>query len=584
MALVENLKQNLRDRLRNLLDLEHLDSPQQLVSFDDGTQRNVSSWELFQKAVATTRDRKTRYMEYDRMDENSDIHASLDAYADECAPTNREKKRSVWITSEHQDFVEELHNMLDTIKIEDMMYGLARSLAKYGDNFEQVFYDDERGVYMIKYIEPNRVDRVVDDQNRLRGFKVEGLKSLSTTTQQGIGDPWDFVHFKINGTIRDGWGESILFGVQKIYRTLEMLETATALYRLARAADRNVFYVDVGTASSDQAYNTVQLWRQTYRKRKWFESQGNEKGSGGVDFKHNPIDILEDIWWPVKKDSESRVEKLQGSTNVGDITDIEYFRNKLRYALGIPPEYFGTDQGSGLFRSDAGLVQQDMKFARKCMRLQRAIKAGVKRLCQIHLALRGVPPESMEFDVNMEPLSYLEEMQRMEAMMTRVTVLQGLVEMGMALGFDPQAWSEFLLEDIMAMDDEHIASFLQGQAENLAAQMQQVKDNEQEQHDNEQKQAKAQTQSLFAKAQQGKEQAAKTPGGNSGTSVKKKKPSAKAKPKKKKVSEHRTLTEIEERPEEWLTDLTTFLKSHRARIDEIKATVQASDDTVIRND
>lgn len=583
MALVENLKQNLRDRLRNLLDLESLQSPQQLVSFDDGTQRNVSSWELFQKAVATTRDRKTRYLEYDRMDENSDIHASLDAYADECAPTNREKKRSVWVTGPDQDINDELHKMLDTIKIEDMMYGLARSLAKYGDDFEQVFYDDERGVYMIKYIEPNRVDRVVDDQNRLRGFKVEGLKSLSATTQVGVADPWDFVHFKINGTIRDGWGESILFGVQKIYRTLEMLETATALYRLARAADRNVFYVDVGTASSDQAYNTVQLWRQTYRKRKWFESQGNEKGSGGVDFKHNPIDILEDIWWPIKKDSQSRVEKLQGSNNVGDIADIEYFRNKLRYALGIPPEYFGGgDQGSGLFRSDAGLVQQDMKFARKCTRLQRAIKAGVRRLCQIHLALRGVAPADMQFEVSMEPLSYLEEMQRMEAMMTRVTVLQGLVEMGMALGFDPQAWSEFLLEDIMAMDDERIAEFLQGQAENLAAQMQQVKDNEQEAHDQDMKQAKAQTQSLFAKAQQGKEQAAKTPGGNSGVSVKKKKPTAK--PKKKKVSEQRTLTEIEEQPEEWLTDLTHFLSEHRARIEEIKETVRASDDTVIQND
>jgi hypothetical protein len=578
----QTVKQALRDRLRSLLDIEQLESPQQLITFDEATFKNVSSWELFQKSVSYVHERKARYIEYDRMDENSDINASLSAYADECSPVNREKKRKLWVSGPSEEINDALHMMLDTIKFEDMVYGVARSLAKYGDHFQQVFYDTERGIYMVKYIEPNRMDRQMDDQNRLRGWKVEGLKTFGGSRTQSLADPWDFVHFKINGTVLDGWGESMLAGVQKTFRTLEMLETAQALYRLARASDRNVFYVDVGTASSDQAYNIVNMWKQTFRKRKWHEANGAEKGAGGVDFKHNPIDPIEDIWWPVRKDSESRVEKLPGSNNVGDITDIEYFRNKLRYGLGIPPEYFGsTEGGSGLFRSDAGLVQQDMKFARKCLRLQSAVRAGVTRLCQIHLALLGVPSDGMEFTVEMEPLSYLEEMQRMEAMMTRVTVLQGLVEMGMVLGFEPQAWSEFLLSDIMALDDENISRFLEGQAENLAAQMQQQKDNEQEQHDSEQKQSKAQTMSLFAKAQQGKEQAAKKPGGNSGVTVKKKKPSAKSKPKK--VSEQKTLTEIAERPDEFLVEFEDFLRAHRARIDEIKEVVVTSPETVVIN-
>ena len=538
MGIKNYLEEQLRTKLSILLDIEQLQSPEQVVGFDDDSFRQVSSWELYQKSIQVTRDRKRRYLEYDRMDENADIKMALDTYAEEVTVANREKERTVWVSSESEEISEILHAMFDRIELETNLYGIARSISKYGDDFEQVLYDDTRGVYQFKYLEPNRIDRYVDDQNRLRGFKVEAAKSVAgQVSGASLAQPWDFIHFKIVGVIRDGWGESMLMGIQQSFRILEQMETALALYRLFRAADRNVFYIDVGTASTDQAYSIVEKWRQTYRKRKWFQSENGAQGAGQVEFKHNPIDLIEDIFWPVRKDSESRIEKLQGSNNVGDIADIEYFRNKVRNGLGIPPEYFGSTEGTGAYNAAAGLAAQDMRFSRKVGKIQRALINGIEKLCKIHLGLIGIDHKTVEFKVRMEPLSYLQEMQKVEAFTGKVTAAQGLVEIAMSLGFDPQATAKYVFKHLLFTSDDELNEFFALQEEAVAEQMQAQVDSAEQEKQDQSKLNRAQTQSLFAKAKGAATNKAKTMGGNSGVTVSSKKPTAKSKTKTENITE-----------------------------------------------
>jgi len=550
------LNEDLRNRLKILLDVEGLESPEQLVGFDETNYRGISSWELYQRSLNVSRDRKRRYQEYDRMDEDADIKSSLDAYADEATVMNRERERTIWVTAEDQQVEDIIHGMFDRVKLEDLIWGIARATAKYGDDFEQIIYDDQ-GVKVLKYIEPTRIDRYVDQQNRMRGYKVEGAKaSFGLPSGEALADPWDFLHFRIHGVVRDGWGESMLLGVMKIFRMLEQLETSLALYRLYRAADRNVFYIDVGTAATDQAYSIVERWRQTYRKRRWFQNNGgNDQGGGAVDFKHNPIDIVEDIFWPVRKESQSRVEKLQGSNNVGDIADIEYFRNKLRNGLGIPPEYFGSTEGTGSYNAAAGLAAQDMRFARKVIKLQRAIMQGVTKLCQYHLAFLEIDPSQVNFVVRMEPLSYLQEMQKNEAFTSKIVAAQGIVQMALELGMNPQGVAEFVFKRLMFSNDDDMTAFFQEQEEAVADAMQQQQDQQNQQFDSEQKMQKAQTQSMFAKAKAGATNAARTPntGGKGKTS---------AKPKRS--------TKAESLNESDVQDMIAFLKANRKQIQEIK--------------
>lgn len=577
--MLESTPEGIRTRLGYLLGLEGLESPAQLSDFEDNpaAYRAVTSWELFSKATQAVRDRKARYAEYDRMDEDADIKAALDAYAEEVTQRNRDKNMTIWATGESEEMVNEIHDLLKRLKVEEWMYGLARSIAKYGDDFEQVYYD-ENGVYHVKYIEPTRLDINRNDQGMVTGYRIAGQTSSASTTV-AIAQPWDFVHFKINGAIRDGWGESMLAGVLKAWRILNMLETALALYRLYRAADRTIFYIDVGTQTPDQQYATVEKWRQTFRKRRWFDSSKNE-----IDFKQNPIDLLEDIFWPTAKDSPSKVDRLQGSSNVGDIADVEMFRNKLRNALGIPPGYFGGSENSGMFNAASGLAQQDMHFARRVERLQDALIAGFTKLIQINFSVQGIDPNSMQFELRMEPLSYLSEMQRLEAINSQIMALQGLVQTFQMMGFDPVATAEFCLKYALHVSDDDLRGFLQSQIENMAAAMEQQNDMMQQQ----------QSQMAFDNAQKGMQQKVTTPGGNSGATVSSgKKAATNTKKAPKSQTEWRkkgskVLTEdadfsalTPEMESEFLGSVDAFLKEHRGALEILKSQLDEIPEDII---
>jgi hypothetical protein len=552
------MKDSVRQKLALLLAGENLESPQQLSAFSDTIHRTVTSWELYQQSIQGFRDRKTRYREYDRMDESSDVKASLDAYAEEVTIRNKENDRTVWIVSENNQLVDDVHDLFDQIKLEENIYGIARGIAKYGDDMERLYYTGD-GLYHMQYLSPDRVDRVTDEQGRLRGYKLlesagSGLSGTASAYKEA--HPWDILHFKINGTYRDGWGESFLAGIAKTFRILEQLEIALALYRLHRAADRTIFYIDVGTTSNDQAYSIVEKWRQMYRKRKWFDAQKNE-----VDFKYNPIDVIEDMFWPVRPNSESRVDKLQGSNNVGDIADIEMFRNKLRYGLRIPKGYWGDDDG-GVFDAKAGLVQQDMKFARAIERLQRAIIAGITKLIQIHLTIKGQNPNPNRFKVRMEPVSYLSEMQRMEALNQRVIVLQGLVEVGQALGFDQSAWAEYLMKKVMFSTDDEFNEFMEEQAAAVA-------EKQNDDRDFQDQSRKAELDS-FNDAKAAATKRAKTPGGQSGVTAKS--GMTKAKSKKPVNDDDMSRSTLVER-DEILSGIDGFIKLKKEDLLEIKNTL-----------
>lgn len=581
----------IRQKLALLLAGEDLESPQQLLGWDDSAHRNITSWEMFQRANQTTRDRKARYREYQRMNEmSSDIAASLDSFAEEAVLKNRDKDRSVWAVSDNKGLVDDIHELLDKLNIEEEVYGIARNIAMMGDEVYQLYYaepssgeeggvggDDLGGVFHWKYTEPWRLDMVRDDQARLRGWRVSGVKGYSTATIEADAKPWDFVLFKSIGSEKNGWGESLLSGVVRTWRILDQIETALALYRLHRAADRIIFYVDIGSASQDAAYDIVNKWKQMYRKRKWYDASKQE-----IDFKHNPIDLLEDIFWPTSKESQSKVDKLQGSNNVGDIADIEMWRNKLRYGLRIPKGYWGDDDG-GVFDAKAGLVQQDIKFARGVARIQRAIINGITKIVQIHLAIRGQNPNAKRFKIRMEPVSYLDEMQRLETLQQRVIALQGLVEVGQALGFDPDAWAEYLMKTVMFTSDDELNEFFERQAEVVAQKQKDQADLEQKAAENEVKGQEIENknkQSQFAKEKADAKQRASKPGGQSGAKVTvninsgRAKATTGAKKKKTRMSDdapERTNLLEEDLANTELEGLTEYLASNKDKLAEIKA-------------
>ena len=179
------------------------------------------------------------------------------------------------------------------------------------------------------------------------------------------------------------YGKSVAaYGVQT-FRSLRLMEDAMLIYRLARAPERRIFYIDVGNLPSSKAEMFMERVKEKFKKEKY-------QRAGGVDARYNPLSADEDYFVPVKGNAGTRIETLPGAQNLGEVTDVSYFRDKLLAALKVPKDYVvaGKDQAP---EKKANLSELDVKFARAVARVQHDIEVGLETLAKRHLVMKGFP-------------------------------------------------------------------------------------------------------------------------------------------------------------------------------------------------
>ena len=139
------------------------------------------------------------------------------------------------------------------------------------------------------------------------------------------------------------------------------------VYRVIRAPERRVFYIDVGNVPPEDVANYLEQ-AQTSLKR----NQVVDKDTGKVDLRYNPLSVDEDYFLPVRGgDSGTKIDTLAGGQNTAAIEDVEYIQKKLFAALKIPRAYLGYDEDVG---AKATLAQEDIRFSRTIQRIQKRIK------------------------------------------------------------------------------------------------------------------------------------------------------------------------------------------------------------------
>src|SRR5262245_57689258 len=145
--------------------------------------------QLYKSFLDLSADRIKRYRDYQDMGEDVVIAGALDIYADECAQYDRVEGATVWLDSNNPTVDEELRRMFARVELEELIFGVCRATAQYGDNFVRPLYNQEKGIVALEIMEPEDVERQVDMFNRLTGFKLIG--------QDAPLAPWDIVHFRI---------------------------------------------------------------------------------------------------------------------------------------------------------------------------------------------------------------------------------------------------------------------------------------------------------------------------------------------------------------------------------------------------
>jgi hypothetical protein len=183
------------------------------------------------------------------------------------------------------------------------------------------------------------------------------------------------------------------------------LEDAIIIYRVQRAPERRVFYVDVGNMPSHLAMQFVERVKTEIHQRRIPSSTGG--GTNVIDSAYNPLSINEDFFFPQTAEGRgSKVETLPGGTNLGEIDDLKYFTNKLLRGLRIPSSYLPTGPDDSNAQYTDGRVGtayiQELRFNNYCERLQNLVADEFNNDFKKYLLEKGVNIDVGMFDIKFQ--------------------------------------------------------------------------------------------------------------------------------------------------------------------------------------
>ncbi len=418
----------------------------------------AASWYHAQLQYITNR--RQAYRDYEEMENYGIIHSALNLYAEEATQPDFASKKIIWVEHcKNQKVLDIANELFERLDIQSKAYSYIRAIAKYGDCFVQLLYDMNEGIVGWKYTSPELVSRVEDNVGRLIGF-APGIVEITDMENlpPNLAKPWDFIHFRLQSIKPDNiHGDSLLFGARMTWRQLKLLEDIMIYYRILRAPDRWVYLVEVGDQTPVQAWQTLEQFRKAVRFR---EFKTNEViGQYRTEF--IPISWVDDFFWIMRNGvPQVKVEKFEGKPSpMQDISDVEFFRNKLFSDLRIPKAALGFE---GEINARATLLQQDVRFARTIKALRQVFVTGIAQLLQLQLSFKGIDPLLPEnhFTVAMAPVSYLDEIQKSELFNMKAGIAQTLVTLGKDMNLNKKEWFSFVLSYVLNLSPKEIEMVL----------------------------------------------------------------------------------------------------------------------------
>ena len=178
---------------------------------------------------------------------------------------------------------------------------------------------------------------------------------------------------------------SYLHKAIKALNQLRMIEDSLVIYRLSRAPERRIFYIDVGNLPKVKAEQYLKEVMSRYRNKLVYDA-----GTGEVRDDRKFMSMMEDFWLPRREGGRgTEITTLPGGQNLGELTDIEYFQKELYRALGVPESRIASDGGFNLGRSSE-ILRDELKFAKFVGRLRKRFSNLFNNLLKTQLILKNV--------------------------------------------------------------------------------------------------------------------------------------------------------------------------------------------------
>ena len=401
--------------------------------------------------------RVERYGQYNTMDMDSEVNAALDILAEFCTQKNDENGTNFNFHYNKSATNNEINILGQYLKqwcklnnFETRMFRTFRNVFKYGDaiflrdpetkklfhvdpaKLTRIIVNESEGKrpeqYIIKDVNLNFREMVATSPHITNGnisspgasYQTGGARGMTGGVNTPAGsrftieegevavDAQHVVHLSLSEGLDNNYpfGNSLLETIFKVFKQKELLEDAIIIYRVQRAPERRVFYVDVGNMPSHLAMQFVERVKTEIHQRRIPSATGG--GTNVIDSSYNPLSINEDYFFPQTAEGRgSKVETLPGGTNLGEIDDLRYFTNKLVRGLRIPSSYLPTGGDDATSSYNDGRVGtafiQELRFNTYCERLQGLIIEDLNQEFKRYLLEKGVNIDTAMFDLEFEP-------------------------------------------------------------------------------------------------------------------------------------------------------------------------------------
>ena len=226
--------------------------------------------------------------------------------------------------------------------------------------------------------------------------------SSMTGGNKGIKIARDAITYCTSGLVDRNKGSTLsyLHKAIKSLNQLRMIEDSLVIYRLSRAPERRIFYIDVGNLPKQKAEQYLRDVMMRYRNKLVYDAN-----TGEVRDDKKYMSMLEDFWLPRREGGRgTEISTLPGGQNLGEITDIKYFQEKLYRSLNVPSSRIGGEGGFNLGRSSE-ILRDEVKFSKFVGRLRKRFSAMFNDMLKTQLILKNViTPE--DWDVMSEHIQY----------------------------------------------------------------------------------------------------------------------------------------------------------------------------------
>ena len=259
-----------------------------------------------------------------------------------------------------------------------------------------------KGITELRYIDPRKIKKVREVRKRrpdgptphglsivdeFQEYYLYNEKGVAGTTSGGIKIAPDTIAYVPSGMIDQNKNMvlSYLHKAIKPVNQLRMIEDATVIYRIARAPERRIFKIDVGNLPKVKAEQYLRDVMARYRNKLVYDAS-----TGEIRDDRNYMSMLEDFWLPSREGGRGTdITTLPGGQNLGEISDIEYFRAKLYRSLNVPASRLEASQGFNLGRSTE-ITRDELKFTKFVQRLRKKFTELFNDILKTQLVLKAV--------------------------------------------------------------------------------------------------------------------------------------------------------------------------------------------------